>query len=93
MSFEDGVNFLVDQAMIERTVAIAEVKRYTMMPTQPMSYSVGKMEIMDLLGTAKAIRGDLSLKLFHDLLLDSGTIPPAAVRREFPAKLSPVVTG
>lgn len=93
MSFEDGVNFLVDQAMIERTNAIAEVKRYTMMPTQPMSYSVGKMEIMDLLGSAKTIRGDLSLKLFHDLLLDSGTIPPAAVRREFLAKLSPVVTG
>ncbi len=89
MSFDEGVEFLVDKAMIERTNAIAEVKRYTMMPTQPMSYSVGKMEIMDLLGAARSLKNDLKLKEFHDLLLDSGTIPPAAVRRELLAKLAP----
>lgn len=43
--------------------------------------------------SAKTIRGDLTLKLFHDLLLDSGTIPPAAVRKEFPARLTPAATG
>ena len=88
MSFDEGVDFLVDQAMIERTNAIAEVKRYTMTPTQPMSYSVGKMQIMDLLGAARTLKNDLDLKGFHDLLLDSGTIPPAAVRREVLARLS-----
>jgi uncharacterized protein (DUF885 family) len=89
MSFDEGVEFLVDKAMIERTNAIAEVKRYTMMPTQPMSYSVGKMEIVDLLGAARSLKNDLKLKEFHDLLLDSGTVPPAAVRKELLAKLAP----
>lgn len=89
MSFEEGVDFLTEQAMLERTNAIAEVKRYTMMPTQPMSYAVGKMEIVDLLGVARTLKRDLELKEFHDLLLESGTIPPAAVRREVMAGLSP----
>ena len=60
-----------------------------MMPTQPMSYSVGKMEIIDLLGAARRTKDDLELKEFHDLVLDSGTIPPAAVRREVLARLEP----
>jgi uncharacterized protein (DUF885 family) len=87
MSFDEAVEFLVDKAMIERTNAITEVKRYTMMPTQPMTYSVGKMEIVDLLGAARSLKNDLELKEFHDLLLDSGTIPPAAVRKELLARL------
>lgn len=89
MSFEEGVDFLVDQAMVERTNAISEVKRYTIMPTQPMTYSVGKMEIMDLLGAARRMNNGLELKEFHDLLLESGTIPPAAVRKEVLASFSP----
>ncbi len=93
MSFEEGVQFLVDHAMIERTNAVAEVKRYTITPTQPMTYSVGKMEIVDLLGAARTAGNDLELKQFHDLLLDSGTIPPAAVRKEVLAKISPSPVG
>jgi uncharacterized protein (DUF885 family) len=91
MSFDEGVEFLVDKVMLERTNAVAEVKRYTMMPTQPMSYAVGKMEIMDLLGAARTMKNDLELKEFHDLLLESGTIPPAAVRKEVLARLSHVM--
>ena len=58
-----------------------------MTPTQPMSYSIGKMEIAEILQSARRIKADIGLKEFHDLLLDSGTIPPAAVKREVLAKL------
>jgi uncharacterized protein (DUF885 family) len=88
MSFDQAVDFLVEQAMLERTNAIAEVKRYTMTPTQPMSYSVGKKEIMDILRSARQVKADIELKEFHDLLLSSGTIPPAAVKKEVLARVS-----
>jgi uncharacterized protein (DUF885 family) len=91
MSFDQAVDFLVEQAMVERTNAVAEVKRYTMTPTQPMSYSIGKKEIMDILLSAREVKTDLEMKEFHDLLLNSGTIPPAAVKKEVLAKLSGVV--
>jgi uncharacterized protein (DUF885 family) len=90
MSFDESVDFLVEKVMLERTNAVAEVKRYTMMPTQPMSYAVGKMEIMDILGAARRQKSDLELKQFHDLLLESGTIPPAAVRKEVLGRLSQI---
>jgi len=89
MSFEEAVDFLLDQAMLERTNAVAEVKRYAMMPTQPLSYSIGKMEIERILGAARAAKPDLELRDFHDALLDSGTLPPSVVREEVLERLCP----
>ncbi len=80
-SYEKAVGFLIEKAKLERTNAEKEVKRYCSTPTQPMSYLVGKVQIMDLrreyrLREAKG--GEL--KEFHDRLLSFGTIPIALVR-------------
>src|SRR5207247_3883798 len=40
-TFMRAVDYLREQAMLERVNALAEVKRYTLTPTQPMSYTVG----------------------------------------------------
>ena len=48
MTFDEAVDMLVDVAKLERVNAISEVRRYTQSPTQPMSYLVGKQQIMDL---------------------------------------------
>jgi uncharacterized protein (DUF885 family) len=83
MSFMKGVDYLMDQAMVERVNAIAEVRRYALMPTQPMSYLVGKLEILSLRDEAKKRLGPrFDLYEFHAALLAGGTLPPALVREE-----------
>jgi uncharacterized protein (DUF885 family) len=81
MSFDDAVGLLVDTAKLERINAEAEVKRYTQSPTQPMSYIVGKMEILRLRDDYRKQQGAAySLKEFHDHLLSYGSIPIGLVR-------------
>ncbi len=81
MSFNKAVNMLVNVAKLEKTNAIAEVKRYTYTPTQPMTYIMGKMEILKLKDDFKKLKGEtFSLKEFHDQLLSYGTIPVQMVR-------------
>lgn len=75
MSFDEAVNMLVEKADLERANAISEVKRYTMTPTQPMSYIIGKYEIMKLKEELKVkMKEAFSLKYFHDALLACGPI-------------------
>ncbi len=81
MSFNGAVDMLVNVAKLERTNAIAEVKRYTYTPSQPMTYIMGKMEILKLREDFKKLKGKaFNLKKFHDQLLSYGTIPIQMVR-------------
>ena len=81
MSFSQAVNMLVDVAKLERTNAVAEVKRYTYTPTQPMTYMTGKIEILKLRDEFKKLKGGaFNLKKFHNQLLSYGTIPIQMVR-------------
>lgn len=78
-TFDEAVDMLVNIARLERHNAIAEVKRYSQTPTQPMSYLIGKIEIERLAGHAGEKFRDISLKEFHDRLLSFGTIPVALI--------------
>jgi uncharacterized protein (DUF885 family) len=81
MSTEEAVDTLVDQAFLERGNAEAEVKRYTLTPTQPMSYLIGKREIRAIRDEYKQQKGErFKLKEFHDKLLSFGTVPLSLVR-------------
>ncbi|MCK4384863.1 MAG: DUF885 domain-containing protein [candidate division Zixibacteria bacterium] len=81
MSFNKAVDMLVNVSKLEPTNAIAEVKRYTYTPTQPMTYIMGKMEILKLRDDFKKYKGEaFNLKKFHDQLLSYGTIPVQMVR-------------
>jgi len=83
MSPEEAVDYLVDEAMIDSSVAASEVQRYCMTPTQPMSYLVGKLQILELRSDAQRVLGSrFDLHDFHAALLASGTIPPALVHEE-----------
>lgn len=82
MSFDAAVTMLVSIADLERNNAIAEVRRYTQTPTQPMSYLIGKREILALRDEYRSLRGAAwNLREFHDSLLSWGSIPVAMVRR------------
>ncbi len=80
MTFEQAVAFLVDEAALERVNAEAEVKRYIYTPTQPMSYLVGKREIMALRDEYFEHNPEASLRDFHDRLLAVGSLPVKLVR-------------
>jgi uncharacterized protein (DUF885 family) len=80
MTFDEAVAFLVDVVSLERVNAEAEVKRYIYTPTQPMSYLVGKREIMALRDDYFKRHPEASLRDFHDRLLAVGSLPVKLVR-------------
>lgn len=83
MTFDEAVDFLVGKAKLEKVNAIAEVKRYCATPTQPMSYVIGKLQIMKVREEYEKKRGkSFELRGFHDKLLSFGTIPVALLREE-----------
>jgi uncharacterized protein (DUF885 family) len=88
MSFEQAVDLLVEEAMLERVNAESEVKRYTLTPTQPMSYLVGKKLIIELRDEARRRMGPgFDLHGFHAALLASGSLPPALIGQEIWARI------
>ena len=76
MTLEEGINFLVDKCGLEPSNARAEVRRYSTTPTQPMSYLIGKLEILKLVDEYKRRHPQASLKQVHDAVLSCGSIPP-----------------
>lgn len=79
---ERAVDYLVDEAGLERANAEVEVRRYCASPTQPLSYAVGKREILRLRDRYRERAGQaFDLRDFHDELLSWGTVPPALIGR------------
>jgi uncharacterized protein (DUF885 family) len=80
MEVEEGVEFLVREAGLERPNALAEVRRYTQSPTQPLSYLVGKLEILKVIDEYKEKHPGASLREIHDAVLSQGSLPPKLLR-------------
>jgi uncharacterized protein (DUF885 family) len=82
MSFEEAVDFLVDKAKLERPNAEAEVLRYCRTPTQPMSYIVGKLQVLEVLEDYKKKRGNaFNLRQFHNEFISHGNLPIKQIRQ------------
>lgn len=76
ITFDQAVRMLVDVAKLEHVNAVGEVRRYTQSPTQPMSYLVGKQQILELRERERQRLGqNFDLRAFHDRLLSYGSIP------------------
>ncbi len=82
MTVEEGVNFLVEKCGLEPANALAEVRRYTQSPTQPQSYLMGKLLILELISDYRKANPDLSLREIHDSILSCGSLPPALMRQK-----------
>jgi uncharacterized protein (DUF885 family) len=76
MSVGEAVNFLVERAGLEPDDARAEVNRYTTSPTQPQSYLMGKLQILELVDEYKRRFPEASMRQMHDDILNSGSLPP-----------------
>ena len=84
MSYEQAVDLLVNDAKLQRLHAEKEVTRYTYTPTQPMSYLIGKKQILEFRNDyQKKVGNDFNLRDFHDKLLSFGSIPVCLIRDAF----------
>ncbi|MGD9675543.1 MAG: DUF885 domain-containing protein [Candidatus Bipolaricaulia bacterium] len=81
MSVDEAIAFLVDKVGLEPGDARAEVRRYTQSPTQPMSYLIGKLEILKVIDAYKARHPKASMREMHDAILACGSLPPKLLAR------------
>jgi len=82
MSVAEAVNFLVKECGLQPADALAEVRRYTVTPTQPQSYLMGKLEILKIIDEYKKLWPGASLRQMHDDILACGSLPPQLMRRQ-----------
>src|ERR1700741_2721787 len=64
------------QQAIDYGIEASEVERYVVFPGQACSYMIGQLKIVELREKAKKALGDkFSLREYHDLVLNIGTVP------------------
>jgi len=79
---DEATDFLVEHTSFERSVARAEVRRYTYTPGYQLSYLLGKVLILGMREEQRRRLGaDFSLGAFHDTLLRNGSLPISFHRR------------
>jgi uncharacterized protein (DUF885 family) len=81
MPVEEAIDFLVEKCRLERENATAEVRRYTGSPTQPQSYLMGKLAILEIIEEYKGKNPGVPLRVMHDAILGCGSLPPRLMRR------------
>lgn len=80
-SIDSAVAWMTDVLGSDSSFIRIEVNRYAMQPTVPMSYLIGKGEVMRLRDDLKAREGEnFRLKDFHDRYLSVGMITPKLIR-------------
>jgi uncharacterized protein (DUF885 family) len=83
MTFDQAVKMLTDEVHLERQLALSEVKRYTMSPTQPLAYLTGRQMIFKMRERYRQREGaKFSLKKFHTDVLTRATVPPSLMAKE-----------
>jgi len=71
------------QQAIDYGIEAAEVERYVVWPAQACSYMIGELKILELREKAKAaLVGKFSLKEFHNMVLDTGSVPLEILERQ-----------
>jgi uncharacterized protein (DUF885 family) len=88
MTFDEAVQFLEKETGITHNAAVAEVKRYTLGPSYPLSYLLGKHMVKELKKKVKKMMGSrFTDKFFHDTIVYEGTMPIALLEQIFAHKV------
>jgi len=75
-SFDQAVDYMVENTGRQRAAMQAEVARYVSIPGQATAYYVGFLKVLELRGRAQNALGNrFDLKEFHNVLLVNGTVP------------------
>jgi uncharacterized protein (DUF885 family) len=71
------------QQAIDYGIEASEVERYVVNPGQACSYMIGELKIIELREKAKKTLGaKFSLNQFHDVVLNTGTVPLVVLERQ-----------
>jgi uncharacterized protein (DUF885 family) len=74
------------QQGIDFGIEASEVERYVVYPGQACSYMIGQMKLVELREKARMALGDkFSLREYHNLVLETGTVPLDLLQREVDA--------
>ena len=88
MSYDEAVEFFVQEVGLTRAAAEAEVNRYTTWPTQAPSYIIGWLEIDRLKAELQDALGEaFDERRFHETMLEQGSLPPALLGRSMRARM------
>jgi uncharacterized protein (DUF885 family) len=91
MSFDQAIDFFVNEGYQSRSTGTVETKRGTSDPTY-LYYTLGKLQIMKLRADMQQKEGAaFSLEQFHDDFLKKGFPPIKIVRREMIGDNSPTL--
>ena len=75
-SYDEAVDFLIENTGIVEGFARYEVERYVAYPGQAPAYTVGKLKIQELRQQAMDSLGeDLDIREFHNIVLQNGSMP------------------
>lgn len=75
-SFDQAVDYMVENTGRPRAAMQAEVARYVSIPGQATAYYVGFLKVLELRERAQNALGNrFDLKEFHNVLLANGTVP------------------
>ena len=78
ITLPEAAQVLQDTAKLEAAAAHAEVRRYALTPTQPMTYIMGRRALRGLRDEAQRRQGArFNLRRFHDQILSEGSLPPS----------------
>jgi len=77
-TIDQAVKFMVEKVpYMDPDVARVDAEIYLKRPTYGLSYQLGKMEMLKLLGDRKHQLGDkFNLKAFNDFIIGQGLLPP-----------------
>ena len=77
------------QQAIDYGIEASEVERYVVFPGQACSYMIGQLKIVELREKARKALGDkFSLREYHDVVLDTGTVPLDILERQVDAYIA-----
>ena len=74
------------QQAIDYGIRASEVERYVVNPGQACAYMIGELKIIELREKAKKALGEkFSLNRFHNIVLNTGTVPLGILERQVDA--------
>jgi uncharacterized protein (DUF885 family) len=77
------------QQAIDYGIEASEVERYVVYPGQACSYMIGQLKFVELREKARQALGSrFSEREFHDIVLDTGTVPLEILERQVDAYIS-----
>ena len=87
-SRQKAIDYFKDNAAKTEQDIINEIDRYLVMPGQALAYKIGQLKILELKEKAKKELGEsFSIKDFHSVILEEGSLPLHIVEERFNAYL------